>query len=143
MECDDGCHTVVAAEPDPLFVVMLIYQKHTALQDVKRSSSECLRDYEARFESHLGKFNALGSSIAISESMEAVLMMRNARLDKAQEISILAATTWTNDTLSPCLAFVVRRRDYTDARSRPSPSLPAVTSTLLSYDASTAANAAS
>lgn len=70
--------------------------------NTNRDSSESFRNFKQRFEAQVAKFNfhsSLGSYM-FPDSLVAVMLMANAIVDGMERISILAAATRRDSTLS-------------------------------------------
>lgn len=58
------------------------------------------KNFKVRSSAQVSKFNPLGSSVALSEATAALILLGNADVNSAQRISILAAASHNNITLS-------------------------------------------
>ena len=99
---DKGAQLIVNTvyKKDPLSVVTCVYTELQKLLSIQRGGNELFKNFESRFEAQLSKFNALGSSVSLPESMSALVLLANSRVDSSQRISILAAAAPKESKLS-------------------------------------------
>lgn len=77
-----------------------VYDQMQQLLRCVRRGNENFYLFQARFNAHLHKFSALGSSTALSESFKALFFLNNTNVDSAQRSSILAASIPTDTSLA-------------------------------------------
>lgn len=70
-----------------------ICQELHKLIETRRSNGGIYINLEARIAAKISKLNTLGSSVALSEAMEALYLLGFANFDSAQRIDILAAAS--------------------------------------------------
>lgn len=92
---EDGVQLIVNTvyKKDPLSIVSCVYTELQKLLSIQRGDTESFKTFETRFEAQLSKFNALGSSVSLPESMSALVLLANSKVDSSQRISILAAAS--------------------------------------------------
>ena len=88
----DGGQPIVDSvyKRDGLSVVNDIYMLFDELISAKRGDDESFDSYEGRFTVKMSKFNSYALFMRFCETLSVFLLLRNAYVENAQKISILA-----------------------------------------------------
>lgn len=100
IQSTDGSTAIVNAiyKRDALSVVSGVYQNILSLLTTKRGEHETVWNLESRFNAQVTKFNAMCSSVKLSEAIISFMLLANASIDSTKRVSILSATSKVSST---------------------------------------------
>lgn len=102
IKSSDGFSGIIDAihKSEALSVVSEVRRDLNELRSTHRGQTESFRNYESRFVAQVAKFNANGGSIKFPESLTELMLLANFDAENAQPISVLAAETPSESSLS-------------------------------------------